>query len=212
MMQNLQLQSPEHNNALSQLSDEQLLLMYRKTGDRELFAQLVYRYERELYAYLSRYLGDRQRAEDTFQATFLQVHLKCDSFEAGRKFRPWLYTIATRQAIDNRRRNKRHRMVSLDAPQQNQADDVSRLVESLQSNEESPTQAALASERAATIRNHLSRLPESMHALVHLVYYQGMKYREASEVLNIPVGTIKSRLHSAIHRLSEILETTYQED
>src|SRR6187399_1825973 len=96
------------------LSDEELLVAYRDRGDRRAFAELVRRYERELYSYLRRYLGDAGMAEDTFQATFLQVHLKCDQFEEGRKFRPWLYTIATNQAIDARRRAKRHRMVSLD--------------------------------------------------------------------------------------------------
>src|SRR5262249_62113741 len=78
------------------------------------FSELVHRYERELYSYLRRYLGDATMAEDAFQATFLQVHLKCDQFEEGRKFRPWLYTIATNQAIDAQRRNKRHRSISLD--------------------------------------------------------------------------------------------------
>ncbi len=96
------------------VTDEQLLLRYRQTGDRELFAQLVYRYERELYSYLRRYLGEAEMAEDAFQAAFLQVHLKCDQFQIGRRFRPWLYTIATNQAIDARRRNRRHRMLSLD--------------------------------------------------------------------------------------------------
>src|SRR5436305_14497208 len=96
------------------LSDEELLLGYRESGDANLFSELVRRYERELYSYLRRYLGDASMAEDAFQATFLQVHLKCDQFEEGRKFRPWLYTIATNQAIDAQRRNKRHRSVSLD--------------------------------------------------------------------------------------------------
>ena len=98
------------------VTDEQLLLEYRLTGDRELYAQLVYRYERELFSYLRRYLGNAEMAEDVFQAAFLSVHLKCNSFEEGRRFRPWLYTIATNAAIDARRRNKRHRTVSLDTP------------------------------------------------------------------------------------------------
>ena len=85
------------------VTDEQLLLDYRKTGDRELYAQLVYRYERELFSYLRRYLGNAEMAEDVFQAAFLAVHLKCETFQEGRRFRPWLYTIATNAAIDARR-------------------------------------------------------------------------------------------------------------
>ena len=83
---------------------------------------LVHRYERELYSYLRRYLGDAAMAEDAFQGTFLQIHLKCGQFEPGRKFRPWLYTIATNQAIDAQRRNKRHRMVSLDRRQKGESE------------------------------------------------------------------------------------------
>ena len=75
---------------------------------------LVSRYERELFSYLRRYVGSAEMAEDVFQATFLQIYVKRDRFVAGRRFRPWMYTIATNQAIDAQRRNRRHRMVSLD--------------------------------------------------------------------------------------------------
>ncbi len=78
-----------------------------------MFEELVRRYEKELYGYLRHYLGNAEMAEDVFQQTFLQVHLKCDQFEPGRKVRPWLYTVATNQAIDYQRRNRRHRMSSL---------------------------------------------------------------------------------------------------
>ena len=99
---------PATNSFAEELTDEQLLHNYRDSGDRELFARLVRRYERELYAYLRRYLGNAEMAEDVFQSTFLQVHLKCDKFDTSRRFKPWLYTVATNQAIDAQRRNKRH--------------------------------------------------------------------------------------------------------
>ena len=102
------------DGARSDRSDEELLLTYRDHADGGAFEQLVGRYERELYSYLRHYLGDAESAEDVFQQTFLQVHLKCDQFEAGRKVRPWLYAVATNQAIDYQRRNRRHAMLSLD--------------------------------------------------------------------------------------------------
>ena len=190
------------------INDEQILIEYCQSGDRELFAQLVYRYERELFSYLRRYTGDAQMAEDAFQATFLQIHLKCEMFEAGRKFRPWLYTIATNQAIDAKRRNKRHRMVSLDTPREQDHEDVGRLVNLLETSDLDPADTALTEERARIVRETLESLPESMHAVIHLVYYQGMKYREAAEVLDIPVGTVKSRIHAAINRLSDVWENS----
>ena len=95
-------------------TDEKLLLSYRSSPDEGVFEELVHRYEKELYGYLRHYLGDAEMAADVFQQTFLQIHLKCGQFEPGRKVRPWLYTIATNQAIDYQRRNRRHRMSSLD--------------------------------------------------------------------------------------------------
>jgi RNA polymerase sigma-70 factor (ECF subfamily) len=191
------------------VTDEQLLLDYRKTGDRELYAQLVYRYERELFGYLRRYLGNAEMAEDVFQAAFLAVHLKCETFQEGRRFRPWLYTIATNAAIDARRRNKRHRTVSLDTPREQDNEDVGRLVNLLESSDPDPSSAAVSAERNRLVRETLDKLPESMTAIIHLVYYQGMKYREAAEVLDIPVGTVKSRLNSAITKLTDVWNTSH---
>ncbi|MGY8747214.1 MAG: RNA polymerase sigma factor [Pirellulales bacterium] len=190
------------------VTDEQLLLEYRTTGDRELYAQLVYRYERELFSYLRRYLGNAEMAEDVFQAAFLAVHLKCETFQEGRRFRPWLYTIATNAAIDARRRNKRHRTVSLDTPREQDNEDVGRLVNLLESGDPDPSSAAVSAERNRLVRETLDKLPESMTAVIHLVYYQGMKYREAAEVLDIPVGTVKSRLNSAITKLTDVWNTS----
>ena len=190
------------------VTDEQLLLEYRRTGDRELYAQLVYRYERELFSYLRRYLGNAEMAEDVFQAAFLAVHLKCEMFEEGRRFRPWLYTIATNAAIDARRRNKRHRMVSLDTPREQDNEDVGRLVNLLESGDPDPANSVVDAERSLLVRTTLDQLPESMTAVIHLVYYQGMKYREAAEILDIPVGTIKSRLHAAITKLTDVWNTS----
>ena len=193
------------------VTDEELLLEYRQTGNRELYAQLVYRYERELFNYLRRYLGNAEMAEDAFQGAFLQVHLKCEQFQEGRRFRPWLYTIATNQAIDARRRNKRHKMVSLDTPREQDHEDVGRLVNLLESDAPGPEDSAVSAERVKIVRRSLDELPENLQSVVQLVYYQGMKYREAAEVLNIPVGTVKSRLHAAIAKLTDVWKTSYIE-
>ncbi len=192
------------------LTDEQLLLEYRTSGDRGVFSTLVRRYQRELYSYLRRYLGDAEMAEDAFQAAFLQVHLKCEQFEEGRRFRPWLYAIATNQAIDAQRRNKRHCMVSLDRVGNSaDGDEVGKLVDLLVSDDGDPLDHVTQCERGEWVRQALGELSEQMQSVVHLVYYQGMKYREAAEVLSIPVGTVKSRLHSAIAKLNEYWANTH---
>jgi len=191
------------NAAPARHTDEQLLLAYRATGDQDCFAQLVHRYQRELYNYLRRFLGDAAMAEDAFQGTFLQLHLKCDQFEANRTVRPWLYTIATNQAIDAQRRNRRHRLVSLDRRHGAEGEEIGSLMDMVADGEDEPWTRLETAERRGWVQEAVAALPEALRSSVILVYFQGMKYREAAEVLSIPVGTIKSRLHAAILKLSQ---------
>lgn len=193
----------------SETTDEQLLITYRDTGDEALFTALVSRYEREMFSYLRRYLGNAEMAEDAFQATFLQLHLKCDQFQEGRRLKPWLYMIATNKAIDLQRRNKRHRSVSLNG--YGDDDETGRLIDMLVSEDPSPQTQANKAEEGDWISSRLNELPENLRMVVNLVYYQGLKYREAAEALSIPVGTVKSRLHSAILKLSDAWDTTHDE-
>ncbi len=187
-------------------TDEDLLRVYREEGDPRAFDTLVRRYERELYNYLRRYLGDDQLAEDAFQLTFLQVYLKSDQFEQGRRFRPWLYAIATNQATDMQRRNRRHRMASLDQrPGEQPQSDAGCLAELVAGHEPGPASCFESNEQSEQIRAMVDQLPESLRQVVLLVYFQGLKYREAAQVLSIPVGTVKSRLHTAMEKLTQAL-------
>ncbi|RMG04389.1 MAG: sigma-70 family RNA polymerase sigma factor [Planctomycetota bacterium] len=183
-------------------SDEELLVEYRETGERKAFEELVRRYERELYSYLRQFLGDAQMAEDVFQSTFLQVHLKCNQFDASRRVRPWLYTVATNQAIDAQRRNRRHRMLSLDSQTE---DNSGKLADIVESETAEPDHLLAAVEDTDDVRRAVDELPEMFRQVLLLVYYQGLKYREAAEVLSIPVGTVKSRINAAIRKLESLL-------
>ena len=195
-----------------ELSDEALLAEYRKTGDRTLFNQLMGRYQREIYSYLRRYIGSVEMAEDAFQGTFLQVHLKCNQFDSARRFRPWLYAIATNQAIDVQRRNKRHRMVSLDRTPNDTEQRNTSWAEKLVGGAVDPLLAASKEENGAWMQRSIGTLGEPMQQVIQLVYYQGMKYREAADVLGIPVGTVKSRLHAAVQRLGVMWEDSHDRD
>lgn len=192
-------------------TDEQLFLRFRSTGDRQLFEQVVHRFEREVFSYLRRYLGDAELAEDTFQATFLQVYLKRDQFEEGRKFRPWLYAVATNQAIDAQRRNRRHRMISLDRRSSGDEQEAGKLADMLVSATPDPAEGAFGVEQREWVREAVDRLPETLRSVVHLVYYQGLKYRDAADALGLPVGTIKSRMHAAVIKLNEFWKRSHND-
>jgi RNA polymerase sigma-70 factor (ECF subfamily) len=192
-----------HPEPLNDLSDEDLLTRFRE-GETEAFGVLVRRYERELYGYLRRYLGDANLADDVFQNTFLQLYTKAGQYEPGRPVRPWLYTIATHQAIDALRRQGRHQAVSLDQTREEAPNGEKRsLVELLESRGPAPTDRLEEEERRLQVRASVDRLPEFLKQVVIMAYYQGMKYREIAEALDIPVGTVKSRLHAALVKLHE---------
>ncbi len=196
----------------SEVTDEELIARYRESGDRAHFELLVRRYEREIYAYLRRYIGNPEMAEDAFQGTFLQVHLKCHQFDPKRRLRPWLYAIATNQAIDVQRRNKRHRMVSLDRSTSDEDSGRSgSWGEKLVGGAPDPLWAASREENGRWVNEAVDSLGESMQQVIQLVYYQGLKYREAAEALGIPVGTVKSRLHAAVHRLGLLWDQSHEQ-
>jgi RNA polymerase sigma-70 factor (ECF subfamily) len=193
----------EADDALTNCSDEDLLTRFQR-GQREAFGALVRRYERELYGYLRRYLGDPNLADDVFQNTFLQLYTKIGKYEAGRPVRPWLYTIATHQAIDALRRSGRHQVLSLDQQREELPNgDVHSLLNLLESRGPGPVDAAQSEERRQQVRASVEALPEFLRQVVLLAYYQGLKYRDVADILGIPVGTVKSRLHAALVKLHE---------
>ena len=182
-------------------TDEDLIHRIRIHDDDDAFENLVHRYEHELYGYLRRYLGgDAQLAEDVFQATFLRVHQKCGQFADGKRFRPWLYAIATNQAIDARRRNHRHRMVSLDRPMDARPE-LGSLAETIAAKDQNSTEIMQDAETVAWVLKAVAALPEPLRRTLDLVYRQGLKHREVANRLGIPIGTVKSRLNTALHRL-----------
>jgi RNA polymerase sigma-70 factor (ECF subfamily) len=183
------------------VSDEELMLTYRAGGDASAFEQLVHRYEGELYAYLYRYLRDRNLAEELFQTVCLRLHERASQFQSGRRFRPWLYSIATHLAVDHFRRAGRRQVASLDAERTTEEGDSVGLLDLLAADTESPSARIERQERREWIRNAVGELPQSLRSVVLLTYYQGLSYQEAADALEIPLGTVKSRLHGAIDRL-----------
>ena len=196
--------SEHEEKSLAFVSSEDLLLDYVENGNRDSFAQLVCRFEREIFNYLRRYLGDEHLAEDAFQGTFLLLHSKCSQFERGRKLRPWLYRIATNQANDLLRRNRRHKSVSLDVALWDNGDGESgpSMLDIVAGQEQQPGDVLESAEECQRISSAVDRLPDWLKQPILLVIYQRLKYREAAAAIGIPLGTLKSRLAEAINRLT----------
>jgi RNA polymerase sigma-70 factor (ECF subfamily) len=183
-------------------TDEDLLTRIR-SGQHDLFGPLVRRYEQELFGYLRRYVGDSDLAADVFQNTFVAVFRKIQHYEPGRSARPWVYTIATHQAIDALRRRTRRLDHRNDPAQCDDSDaDARGTLDLVPGADVDPAEQAEKEEARAQVRDAVSALPELLKQVVLLTYFQGLKYQEAAEVLQVPVGTIKSRLHAALARLT----------
>lgn len=188
-------------------SDEELFKLFR-SGNASAFDALVHRYEGELFGYLNRYLRNRELAEDTFQNTFMAIYQKAENFEEGKKFKPWLYAIATNQAIDASRKRKRRQAVSLESEWNNSEGSAKagNLRDALESNDEKPDYPAIMGEKKAQVRKAIDMLPDNLRQVLLLAYFHEFKYQEISEVLGIPLGTVKSRLHAALEKFQQSWE------
>jgi RNA polymerase sigma-70 factor (ECF subfamily) len=182
--------------------DEDLLAEYVEKETREAFEELVHRYDRKIHSYLNRYLRNAELAEDAFQATFLQVHLKCRDFDPRRRFQPWLYRIATNHAIDLLRRNRRHNAVSLNTGTSDRGSSEGLTDQNILSfRDADPSEQSEAAEDRRRIRSALDKCPTRLKGVLELVMFQGLSYRQAADKLGIPLGTVKSRMHGAVARL-----------
>lgn len=178
----------------SQPTDEALLVRSRE-GDRQAFRDLVERYRDDLHRFLIRFLGSRTAADDVFQETFLQVHLAADSFDHERRFRPWLFAIASNKARDHHRRTRRRAATSLDAPLHV---GEGTLVDLLQADLPDPGQPVADAETRIAVKRVVDELPLHYREILLLAYFQRMSYQQIAECLAIPLGTVKSRLHAAV--------------
>src|SRR5262245_44006724 len=157
--------------------------------------------ERPLQRHLLRLLKSPTAAEDVLQNTFLLVHLRADQFDPARKVRPWLYAVASRQAIDYLRRNRRHQAVSLSRSEE---DDENTLPADLVADGgPMPAEQVDAAVKRDWVLQAVRKLPQRFRQAFVRVHLEGSTYLDAAQELEVPVGTVKSRIHTAISRLVE---------
>jgi RNA polymerase sigma-70 factor (ECF subfamily) len=196
--------------AAGQRTDEQLMAAYRD-GDRESFVELVRRYERELFHFLARFLGDRTMAEDIFQETFLQVHQSAASFDDTRRFRPWLFTIAANKARDQIRSNVRHSTSPLQASINSSDEESAQFIDLIKSSGPLPDEPMAQLELQNKVRAAVMALPDNLREILLLSYFQQFPYKQIGEMLKIPLGTVKSRLHAAVAHFAQSWRTANSE-
>ena len=173
------------------------------SGNTAAFGQLVVRYQDRLYNTLVHVVGSAEDAADVVQDAFVQAFLKLDTFHGASAFYTWLYRIAFNLAISRRRRQhpcvsvEQHRLIAGDEPVERGA---------------GPTERIEQEERAARVQQALATLSEEHRSVLVLREIDGYCYETIGEILELPVGTVRSRLHRARLQLREQLKEVLQED
>lgn len=177
-------------------TDEELLEDYAH-GETGAFRALIARHHDTLLRFLTRLLGERESAEDVFQDTFLQVHESLHTFDMSRRFKPWLFTIAANKARDVMRRRQRRPTVSLSAPVQ-AGGGVGAFVDLMELDTPDVSSDAEREELRLQVEAAIDAMPPRLREVLLMAYFQRLSYQQISDIYDIPLGTVKSRLHAAV--------------
>ncbi len=183
-------------------AEEKALIERCKRGDLAAFNDLVRKYEKQVYNFAYRLTGNYDDANDVAQDAFLRVFNAIGTFRGDASFSTWLFRITTNVFLDERKRAKAHPHASLDEYLELDESSVARQIE-----DPSPTPEAVLeeTERAHLLQNAIGSLPEYQRAMVTLYHGQQKSYEEIAEIMDLPIGTVKSRLNRARLALKEKL-------
>jgi RNA polymerase sigma-70 factor (ECF subfamily) len=184
-------------------ADESLMLAYR-SGEVRAFEELARRHRAAVFNFILRLVGDRGRAEDLLQETWLKVIRVAPSYEKKAKFTTWLYTIARNLCVDSMRRERYRKADSLDAAVDSSEDSAPRS-DHVAGDGPSPDRAAHAASLRPKLEKALAALPAEQREVFVLREYGGIAFREIAEVTGVPENTVKSRMRYALESLRKQL-------
>lgn len=196
MSQNLQIQLTGSLNMKDdfKLSDEKLIALFQ-SGDINAYNELVERYKERLFNFVLRYFNNKEQAEDVVQDTLIKLYTHASYYKNVAKFSTWIFTIAKNNALTELRKNKRKRTESLWTEDGNPLD--------INSKEQSLDQKTHNEFAINQLNKFLDEIPENFRMAVVLRDFQELSYDEISKILEIPIGTIKSRINRGRIQLAE---------
>ncbi len=184
------------------MNDVELLKRYA-AGDEGAFQELISQYKDSVYAFLRRFLNDRDLVDDVFQETFMQLYVSRDTFDQSKPLRPWLFTIAANKAKDALRRRQRIDCTNLGSMFDSDEHSIDDVLNTLDHDDRLPYDDLIREETATEVKRVIARMPARLREVLLLAYFQKFSYGEIAGILGIPVGTVKSRLHTAVNRFAE---------
>jgi len=189
------------------LSDAELLARYTE-GEEAAFREIVNRYKNSVYAFLRQFLNRHDLVEDVFQETFLQLFASRESFDPNRPLRPWLFTIAANKAKDALRKWQRTAAVSIGTMADSQELSFDDMLNTVTSDDTMPYDELQRDETSMRVSKIITDMPENLREILILAYFQRFSYKQMAEILSIPIGTVKSRLHTAVGRFAKEWKTS----
>ncbi|GAC1608683.1 MAG: sigma-70 family RNA polymerase sigma factor [Myxococcales bacterium] len=187
------------------LSDEELLAAFQQ-GDAGAFERLLRRHRGPLFTFLVRMLGDRERAEDLAQETFLRIVKGAGAWERRARFKAWLYAIARNLCADAGRRDKLRRTDSLDDSERGRdGEEGAPLVETLPAEGPGPERGAESARLRPLLSRALAALPDDQREVFVLREQAGVTFAEIAEMLSVNENTVKSRMRYALVGLRKAL-------
>ncbi|HXG63272.1 MAG TPA: sigma-70 family RNA polymerase sigma factor [Planctomycetota bacterium] len=197
----------DRRDELASLPDHEIMARLKGAPEdlvMEGFEILVARHKNAIVSFLYRYVGDFRTAEDLAQETFLRVFRKIGDYNNSARFSTWLYTIASNLAKDEFKRRARHPARSLDGA--GARNDTTRPVPEVRADttESVPDVRLQHDEARQAVRRALELLEEQDREILLLKDVQGLSYEEIAHVLNVPLGTVKSRLSRARLAFKEV--------
>ncbi|HET7616723.1 MAG TPA: RNA polymerase sigma factor SigW [Bacillales bacterium] len=162
-----------------------------KKGDQQAFGELIELYQNKVYQICLRLIGNRQEAEDLAQEAFLRAYLNIDSYHIDKKFSSWLFRIATNLTIDRLRKKKPDYYLDAEIS----GTDGVTMYAQLASNQELPEDQVVGLELQEKVQHEVMQLPPKYRSAIVLKYMEDLSLKEIGEILNIPVATVKTRIH-----------------
>jgi RNA polymerase sigma-70 factor (ECF subfamily) len=182
------------------LTDQEVVLLAR--GGREAaYRELVRRYERPVFALLYRMVRDRELAEDLAQETFVKALNAIESYRPEFKFSSWIFKIANNAAIDHLRRRELDTLSLDGSPHAETPEAMQATALQIGARQESPLDAVEARELGGAIETAIGRLRPEYRSCILLRHVEGRAYEEIAEILDLPLGTVKTYIHRARNEL-----------
>jgi RNA polymerase sigma-70 factor (ECF subfamily) len=185
-------------------TDEQAMLRVQADDDHRAFAQLVERWEEPIRRLCTRMVGDAHKGEDLKQEAFARLFAKRKAYQPTGRFSTFLWRIALNACYDELRRVKRRAESALD-------EEGIEALDAYESDLEDPHSEAAENEEADLVRRALMRLPEIYRTTLVLRHYEGLKLNKIAEVLEIPEGTVNSRIAEGLARLTRMLQPKFKD-